>query len=232
MFKHGAQSLMWEIQQQNEALSAKMMLEILSEVEDDWIKAPNPWLKCKLEEFACVLLILFGATLQGKEIYLVSLKGMLSTWLEYTTSSPHPHIMTLHGRFKGETGLRWHCLSISIHNTCSLPYKIWIAQLLWQWLLEEGHQWGWLFARPDGTLQTFSEMDPFLLDYLGHVHSADPSIKSSLADLQDFCLWHFPRSGATTQAANKGVQGTTILPRHRALFVYRKKYTLKVSKGA
>ena len=60
----------------------------------------------ELEEFACTMLMAFGVALRGEEITMVSLKGMLDTWLECTTAD-NPHIkVTLHGRFKGETGLR------------------------------------------------------------------------------------------------------------------------------
>jgi hypothetical protein len=134
---------MGEIQQQNEALNPRMILGILKEAEGDWSESHKSHLKAELEEFTCALLISFGAALWGEEISLVSLKGMLSTWLECTTALPHPHIMvTLHGRFKGETGLRWHCLPLSIQNASGLPYKLWIARLLCQKLLEEGRQNG------------------------------------------------------------------------------------------
>jgi hypothetical protein len=116
-----------------------MILGILKEVEGDWRESHESHLKAELEEFACALLISFRAALQGKEISLVSFKSMLSTWLECTTALPHHNIMvTLHGWFKGETGLRWHCLPLSIQNASGIPYKLWIARLLCQKLLEEG----------------------------------------------------------------------------------------------
>jgi hypothetical protein len=202
---------MGEIRRQNEALTPKMILGILKEVEGDWSESRDPLLMAELEEFAGALLISFGAALRGEEISLVSLKGMLSTWLECTTALPHPHIMiTLHGRFKGETGLRWHCLPLSIQNASGLPYKIWIARLLRRKLLGEGRSNGWLFARPDGSRKPFTDLDPLLLEYLGRAREKDPSVMSSLADLQDFSLWRSPRSGATTQAANRGVPGPTV----------------------
>ena len=58
--------------------------------------------------------------------------------------------------------------------------------------------------------KTFSDYDPFLLDYLGRAWTADPSIMSSLADLQDFSLWRSPQAGTTTEAANHGVPSSTV----------------------
>ena len=90
-----------------------MILAILEELEVAWRANSNDDARNELEEFACALLIAFGVALRGEEITMVSLKGMLDTWLECTTLVD-PHIMvTLHGRFKGETGLRWHCLPLA-----------------------------------------------------------------------------------------------------------------------
>jgi hypothetical protein len=130
-FKHGACLRMGEIRKQNEGITMRILLAILRELEEDWLHAASPSIKGELEEFASALLISFGAALRGEEIALVSLKGMLSTWLESTSAIPHPYVMvTFHGRFKGETGLRWHCLPLSIQNHSNIPYKLWIGRLL------------------------------------------------------------------------------------------------------
>lgn len=135
---------------------------------------------------------------------------MLATWLESTNASPHPYAMvTLHGRFKGETSLCWHCPPLAIQNHSQIPYKLWIGCLLRGRLISEGRLGGWLFSRADGARKTFSDFDPFLLDYLGRARSSDPSIMSSLADLQDFSPWCSPCAGATTKASNQWVPGTT-----------------------
>jgi len=136
---------------------------------------------------------------------------MLATWLECTNASPHPFVMvTLHGHFKGETGLQWHCLPLAVHNHSQIPYKLWIGRLLRCHLMEEGRQGGWLFSRPDGSRKTFSDYDPFLLDYPGRARVVDPSIMSSLADIQDFSLWRSHHAGATTEAANRGIPSSTV----------------------
>jgi hypothetical protein len=126
-FKQGAKLRMGEIRRQNEALSSDMVHAILREVEQDWSMASSESFRAMLEEFASFLLIGFGVALRGEEIPLVSLKGMLDTWVECTTAQPSPHMMvTLHGRFKGETGLCWHCLPLSVDTASGLPNKRWI----------------------------------------------------------------------------------------------------------
>lgn len=103
---------MGEIHDQNEALSAWMIMAILREAEDNWWMLPGPTLQGELEEFACTLLISFGAALRGEEISLISL---LSTWLECTSSHSFPHIMvTCHEVLKvrqGYDGIAFPCPS-------------------------------------------------------------------------------------------------------------------------
>jgi hypothetical protein len=65
-----------------------------------------------LEELACYVLIGFGVGLRGEEVPLVSLEGLLYFW-EETGAEAQPYTMiTLFGRFKAETGYRWHCLPL------------------------------------------------------------------------------------------------------------------------
>ena len=87
-----------EIRYQNKALSSVMIHAILREVEVDWSLIPMDHFRESLEEFATALLILFGVSLQGEEILLMSLRGMLDTWLESMMALSHPHVMfALHG---------------------------------------------------------------------------------------------------------------------------------------
>jgi hypothetical protein len=210
-FKHGARLRMGEIRHQNEALSSEMVLAVLREVEMDWGADPSGPQRYILEEFAAALLISFGTALRGEEVTLVSLRGMLETWEECTEAHPDPFVMiTLHGRFKGETGLRWHCLPLAIHTKSGLPVKKWIGRFLRRKHVMEGRTGGWLFAREDGTRKAFSDFDPLLLDFLGRAREANPSLMSSMAELSDSSFRRSLRSGATTQATNAGVPGPCI----------------------
>ena len=210
-FKHGARLRMGEVRRQKEALSSRMILAILREVERDWSSSSTHDDQRSLEEFAAALLISFGTALRGEEVTLVSLRGMLETWEECIEASPHPYIMvTLHGRFMGETGLRWHCLPLSIHTQSSLPFKRWIGRFLRRTHVHEGRSSGWLFAREDGSRKVFSEYDPMLIDFLDRAREEDPTLMSTLAELSDFSFRRSVRSGLTTQATNAGVPGPSI----------------------
>ncbi|KAL3788512.1 hypothetical protein HJC23_006550 [Cyclotella cryptica] len=119
-------------------------------------------------------------------------------------------MVTLHGRFKGETGLRWHCLPLAADTSSGLPNKLWLGRLLRRRHVIEGRRSGWLFSKQDGTRKPFSDFDPTLLDYLTRARTEDDTIMSKLADVNDFSFRRSLRSGATTEATNKGVPGPVI----------------------
>ena len=58
---------------------------------------------------------------------LVSLEGLVHFWQE-TQEEDDPYIMvTLRGRFKGETGMRWHCLPISDRTASGIQHRKWVG---------------------------------------------------------------------------------------------------------
>ena len=83
-----------------------------------------------IEELMSFVPVGFRAGLRGEEIPLVSLKGLLFFWDE-TWADPDLFIMiTLFGRFKGETGHMWHFFPICDHNRSGIPFRTWIGRLL------------------------------------------------------------------------------------------------------
>ena len=91
---------------QNKALTSQMVLAMEDILEGKWQRTNNPERRESIEELMSFVLISFGAGLRGEEIPLVSLCGLLHFWDE-TMLDPDLFIMiTLFGRFKGETGHR------------------------------------------------------------------------------------------------------------------------------
>ena len=78
---------------------------------------------------------------------LTSPKGILSFWDE-TRSGQDPYItVTLYGRFKGETGYRWHCLPIADRTCSGLPNRLWLGRLMKRRVVLQERTEGWLFRR-------------------------------------------------------------------------------------
>jgi hypothetical protein len=73
--------------------------------EEAWAAAGSPKSKADVEDLMCYVLTEFCGNLRGEEVPLLSLKGLLHFWNESLKHSPPYIMLTLHGKFKGETGL-------------------------------------------------------------------------------------------------------------------------------
>ena len=69
----------------------------------------------KIREISCLdaaVVIGFCGGLRGEELFMMSLKGMLKFWEDSRKNKHLSHVMvTLKGRFKGETGEIWHVMT-------------------------------------------------------------------------------------------------------------------------
>ena len=107
-FMWGAHLHMGVVGRQNEALSSKLVIGICAEAENLWTQARTDTKRLEMEDAVCFMLIAFGVGLQGKEVPLVSLEGLLQLWQE-TCKGPTGErymMMTLSGWFKGEVDSR------------------------------------------------------------------------------------------------------------------------------
>ena len=82
-----------------------MLLGLDEEIELLWNHATGSEERAAVEELMAFVCIGFGAGLRGEEVTLTSLKGMIKFWEETMNDKDDPYVMvTLCGRFKGETG--------------------------------------------------------------------------------------------------------------------------------
>ena len=75
------------------------------------------------------MVIGFCRGLRGEEVLLTSTKGILKVWEDKRLKKEKSHVMvTLKGRFKGETGDKWHMLLL-----VDIMYSV-IEVILWLYL--------------------------------------------------------------------------------------------------
>ena len=81
-----------------------MILALDGILKGEWLRSTDPERRESIEELMSFILIGFRAGLQGEEIPLVLLGGLLFFWGK-TRLDPDPFTMiTLYERLKGETG--------------------------------------------------------------------------------------------------------------------------------
>jgi hypothetical protein len=205
-FKLGAKLRMGQIRKQDEALTPGIIRALDEVAEEEWASAPTAREEEEIEATMSMVILTFCAALRGEEVSLVSLTGLLTFWEETTKQDPCPHIMvTLHGKFKGENGVRWHCIPIALRTKSGLPVGKWIARLVKRRVFEQGIDGGWLFRNVNGSRRRFGVYDPKLLDLLEKVKTHFPTEVHRVTQIEDFSLWRSGRRGAITEAANQKI---------------------------
>ena len=116
------------------------------------------------------VMIGFRGGLRGEEFLLASLEGMLKFWEETRIMRNQYHIMvTLRGRFKGETGGKWHMLPLV--DVTGLGIEI--SRLVGRWLEimveEEARMEDWMFQHREGNRMNISDMDEVFQQVLRRV---------------------------------------------------------------
>ena len=81
-----------------------------------------------------------------EEMFLASLEGMLKLWEETRLSINQSHVMvTLKGRFTGDTGRTWHMLPLVDVTGSGMKIRKWVGRWLEIMVEEEGITEGWVF---------------------------------------------------------------------------------------
>lgn len=119
-------------------------------------------------------------------------------------------MVTLKGKFKGETGLRWHCVPISLEGPSGIPFKLWLARLLRWRVVAQGRRTGPLFASDGGKIQRISDLDPIFVDLIDRVRAEFPGLISGKVESGDYSLRRSGRRGAATEATNLQVPADTM----------------------
>lgn len=210
-FMRGAKLRMGVIRKQNEAFTVRLLLALSELAEGDWQSSSDEQEKRDIEEMMVFALASFCAALRGEEVPLIVLEGLRKFWDETKVAKPTPHVMlTLRGRFKGEQGLRWHCVPVVDVTASGLQVRLWFERLLTRRLVRESRVSGWLFARADGTRAKCGDYDLVLRDYIDRVRDAHPGLISANVSLEDFSFRRSGRRGAATEATNRNMDPKAI----------------------
>ena len=199
-FMHGTTLRMGVERHQNEALTLEIVLALDRVAEVRWAEAQRETEREKIEEVMTYTLCAFGAGLRGEEVPMLSMRRGLLTFWEKTTEADCPHVMlTLKGRFKGETNKRWHCVPIVDVTESGIPMRKWLQCLVIDRQVSKQHQCtGWLFWHSDKTKGKISDYDSLFKDLIGEVKEMTEGLIPDVTQVEDFSLWRSPRQGSIT----------------------------------
>ena len=200
-FMRGLELRMGVVRIQNEALTSRQVLGLMRLVHAEWVEAEDG-AREKLEELICYVLIGFGVGLRGEEVPLVSTEGLLHFWSE-TGGDDIPYTMiTLYGRFKAETGYRWHCLPLCEGGRSGIPFRPWIEVLLNR-RRTQGRTRGYLFGKGDGSKAKISDYEGEFVRFVRMLHDAQPELFSEGTNLELYSLRRSLRRGAILETTGR-----------------------------
>jgi hypothetical protein len=145
-FMRGSRMRMGMIHRQNKALTLALAMTICVEAESRWHSPVGDDARKKLKDMAVFMLPALGAGLQGEEVPLISLDGLITFWDELRLDADSHIMLTLQGHFKGEVDEWWHLVPISKDARRSgLPFRKWMERVLHCRVNLQGQETGWLF---------------------------------------------------------------------------------------
>ena len=204
-FMRGLKLRQGEITKQDHPFTSPIILALDQVCELHWTKLVDEKDKADVEDFMVFVLMEFCGDLRGEEVTLLSLKGLMTFW-HSTVSAEVPYVMlTLHGSFKGETGLRWHCIPIPIRTKSKLPVLKWFTRALRRRTETDGRVTGWFFANAALKRRKMSYYEPMLQDHLQSVKEDYKGVIPDGIDIEGYSLRRSGRSGAHTEATNNKV---------------------------
>ena len=156
------------------------------------------------------MLIAFGAGLQGEEVPLVSLEGLLHFWQETREGFANERymMMTLSGRFMGgEVDLRWHLVPISdkTHSNSNIPFCLWMERIMHRRVNYQHRTKGWLFQTSTDARAKFGRYDTTFRTLMTLAQANNSRLVPSAIEPEDFSLWRSPRRGTVLETTQQGV---------------------------
>ena len=198
------------VRRQNKALTSLLLLGVCAAGEEAWKQSSSKVERKTIEDTVCFMLIAFGAGLQGEEVPLVSLEGLLTFWM-LTRAEPERYMMiTLKGRFKGEVDSRWHVVPISDQSRSNIPLRLWMERIVYRRVKLEGREKGLLFESQPDTRAKFGHYDPLFRSLIAKARDKNPRLVPAVVEGTDFSLWRSPWQGAVLETTNHGVDAKVI----------------------
>ena len=204
-FNLGCLKRMGQIVKKDLAISIDILLHLLRVIKDD-IGRVDGWHRNLLVMAGAYSCIFFCGSFRGHEVFLVELDGLLKYNSTIQKSGKHEFVMIpLLGRFKGETGERYHLTPWAAETKSGIKIKFWI-QLLMAMHTQLGRKRGYAFCTKEGECLSSKEMQHIILYYLQKVKFERPHLIPNEVDVYEaYGISRSFRRGATTHATNQRV---------------------------
>ncbi len=206
-FMEGMHQRMGDIVHSDLAISIEVLLKMLELLEKRWSNAATLEDRIRITNLAAFLVCGYTGGLRGEETMLLSLHGLSLHLEEGLQNGKQPHVpITLLGRFKGETGNRYHIIPVAACTKSGIDAGIWMRRFV-KVKREMGFTTGFAFVDVEGTRMKASDLadDFFVLLEQLQVECAG-LIGAEVVVRERFGVYRSLRRGSTTHAQNQGVK--------------------------
>lgn len=208
-FVRGMHKRMGDIVRPDRALSLLLTLELIKEVDHDWMQAPPP----KKQFFALegtFYTLAYTLALRGEEVPLIELAGIRKNW-DMGLNHATPHIViALIGRFKNELGESHHLMPVLCETPAGLQPRKWVERVLLGYSAQ-GISNGYMFRNQNGTKLKPGAFEPKFHSRLERIKHRCPHMISPETDVpEEYGVSRSFRRGATSEATNRGASAETI----------------------
>lgn len=220
-FLIGSEDRMGYDTKRQEALPIKTIVLMLQLVKRDADEKDDKYADC-LYKFGALVAILTAGSLRGYEGFFLDLagtrghisSGQLGCIPKNFRSRPLlteeeidrlPSVcICLLGKFKGETGERYHSIVLANTTTSGIETRWWVERLLMV-CEEEGRTSGFAFYEPDGSPPNSTEYNALFRQYLCRMQRDHPEVFSRKEDVTRYGISRTPRRSAVTRAERAGL---------------------------
>jgi len=190
---------------QNWAIPLPVIHSLLEVLEGDWASTQSDAEKELIGMLGAYTVVAFCGSFRGSEVFMVDLHGTRK-YLESPDVAEGVIIIPLLGRFKGETGDRYHLTPLAATTSSGIQVKLWVSRLV---ALKELHGQirGPLFSTRRGGIVHPGLIEAEIMDRLQGIKDSQAGLIPADVDIyEDFGISRSFRRGATSTARIRGVE--------------------------
>jgi len=205
-FAKGCLYRMGEVVKQDLAISIGVMHALMQLFEVEWKQASDETVKSELASIALYCIIAFCGSFRGHEVFLVDLFGLLKYEASLSKTGDRSHcVIPLLGKYKGETGERYHLTPLAHTTKTGLQLGLWVARVCAH-KRAEGRSHGPVFADRWGNMVNPRVYETHILGKLQIIkESQGDLIPDSVDVFEEYGISRSFRRGSNTHATNQGV---------------------------
>jgi hypothetical protein len=204
-FSLGCLRRMGQEVRQDWAIPLPVMHVLMKCLDHEWSEAVDRDARILVASIGAYAIIAFCGSFRGSEVFLVDLHGLRKYLFNQDEPEQDFVIIPLLGRFKGETGDRYHLTPLASETSSGLKVKEWVKRLVFV-RESENKVRGPAFCDAQGNIAQSKVYEVALMDRLAYIKSTSPGLIPEDVDIyEDFGISRSFRRGATSTARARGV---------------------------